>query len=175
MFGKTRYRWVALVVLAAMVLPFYCTVHHLLLQQAVKCKMQEALQGNDLVTVDLMPDQLKWIKPGKEIWLSNSFFDVLSIDSTGIPWKVKGLYDPEDTKLHMKIIRLLHAQTEQEDHELSLLTGAWAIWCALPLQPAQLVILHPFELHQSAHGSTILCAGYQQTSCLPPWHQLLIS
>ncbi|KYP15286.1 MAG: hypothetical protein A1D16_11040 [Flavihumibacter sp. CACIAM 22H1] len=138
-------------------------------QQAVKINMSAALKGTELTTVLLQPQELRWLKPGKEIWLNNSFFDVLSIDSSGFPWKVEGLYDPEDTKLHMKLIRLLHKEAAQEDEQLRFIAGAWAMWCALPQrftfhwQPLPPVQLPAFQY------SSMLSQGIRTTSAPPPW------
>ena len=132
-------RWIAAAGLIILSLPLLLSVHHMLVQQSVKHKMQVALKGTTLTTVLLQPEELKWLKPGKEIWLHNSFFDVLSIDSSQTPWKVFGLYDPEDTKLHMKLIRLLHKEQDDEDRNLQIIAGHW-LQCGLLPQEWKIVL-----------------------------------
>ncbi|MCG7753773.1 RasGAP domain-containing protein [Flavihumibacter cheonanensis] len=127
-------RWIAAAGLITLLLPLFLSVFHQLQQQSVKYKMNAELRGTELTTVLLQPEELRWLKPGKEIWLNESFFDVLSIDSSSLPWKILGLYDPEDTKLHMKLIRLLHKEKNQEDHSLQAISGFWFICFLLPSQ-----------------------------------------
>lgn len=131
--------------------------------------MQTALKGTELTTVLLQPQELRWLKPGKEIWLNESFFDVLEIDSTSLPWKVRGLYDPEDTKLHMKLIRLLHKQDQREDQSLVSIAVWLFVWCALPQwfdfnPPAEISDTTPSSIY-----TCLLQAGIHVTSAPPPW------
>lgn len=131
--------------------------------------MQSALKGTELTTVLLQPGELQWLKPEKEIWLNESFFDVLSIDSSSVPWKVEGLYDPEDTRLHMKLIRLLHKEDEQEDNSLRSISGWWAVWCALPWQMH--FTFPPLSGNERpvANYSGMLLIGLHNTPSPPPW------
>ncbi|MCU0385756.1 MAG: hypothetical protein MUE38_06995 [Flavihumibacter sp.] len=165
-------RWIAAAGLLTLVLPLFLSVFHLLHQQSVKNKMQVELQGTELTTVLLQPEELRWIKPEKEIWLNESFFDVLSIDSSSLPWKVLGLYDPEDTKLHMKIIRLLHKEQNQEDRSLQAISGFWSIWYLLPTEwtpnlPGITEIRARYGLIRISIPACML-----PTDCPPPWSAL---
>ncbi|WP_290795162.1 hypothetical protein [Flavihumibacter sp. UBA7668] len=162
-------RWMAIIGLAIMLLPLYLSVDHMIRQHAVKIKMQTALKGTELTTVLLQPQELRWLKPGKEIWLNESFFDVLAIDSSSLPWKVRGLYDPEDTKLHMKLIRLLHKQDKQEDQALVSIAGWLSVWCSLPQWfdfnlPSEISGNNPSSIY-----TCVLLAGIHETSAPPPW------
>jgi hypothetical protein len=167
-------RWVAIVGLAIILLPLYLSVDHMIRQHAVKIKMQTALKGTELTTVLLQPQELRWLKPGKEIWLNESFFDVLTIDSSGLPWKVRGLYDPEDTKLQMKLIRLLHKQDQQEDQSLVSIAGWLSVWCSLP----QWFDFNPdseiFSNNPSSIFTCLLQTGIHETSAPPPWEAGLV-
>ena len=169
------FRWIAAAGLLTLALPLFFSVSHMLHQQSVKRKMQAELKGTELTTVLLQPAELRWLKPGKEIWLNNSFFDVLSIDSSGLPWKVLGLYDPEDTKLHMKLIRLLHKEQNQEDRTLQVITGFWQLWCLLPAEWILSSGVSPEPaLHYPVFQST-LPETKIPTDCPPPWPALIVS
>lgn len=168
-------RWIAAAGLLLLILPLFFSVYHQVHQQSVNNKMQIQLQGAELTTVLLQPEELRWLKPGKEIWLNNSFFDVLSIDSSNLPWRVLGLYDPEDTKLHMKIIRLLHKEHNQEDRSLQAISGFWSIWCLLPTEWTP--ILPEINETEAQYGLIRICipACMLPTDCPPPWPALLLS
>lgn len=155
-----------------LMLPLFLSVFHQLHQQSVRYKMQAELQGTELTTVLLKPEELRWLKPGKEIWLNNSFFDVLSIDSSSLPWKVLGIYDPEDTKLHMKIIRLLHKENNQEDRSLQAIAGFWSIWCQLPTEwtPTSPGIIEKTVQYSLVRINIPDCMI--PTDCPPPWATL---
>ncbi len=145
------------------------TVQHMARQERVKRKMQIALRGTPLTTELIQPHELKWIKPGKEIWLNNSFFDVLSIDSSGIPWKVFGLYDPEDTKLHMKLIRLLHKEEDQEGRSLNAVTAFWSISFLLPSMGYEVFNPETVQSITPSKYTASISTGIRTTPVPPPW------
>ncbi len=111
---------------------FACWFH--LEQFSIRREMQEKLKGRETETLRLPRESLVWYKPGKEILVNGRLFDVLRITPDGSQLLVYGLFDPKETQLQMKAIRLLHRQQEEKEGSLSILSKLLQQICALPEQ-----------------------------------------
>ncbi|WP_156123537.1 hypothetical protein [Flavihumibacter sp. ZG627] len=95
--------------------------------------MEKKLQGAEIVTIKIKKGALVWYKKDKEIIIDDQLFDVLSIRADGDILLVNGLFDPKESKLQMKAIRLLDKEQKESGRSLSGIVKMFQIAAFLPL------------------------------------------
>lgn len=70
-------------------------------QASVRARMKKELEMQFLQTVQQKEQEVRWAKPGKEIWVGNSLFDIkTALLKDGI-YTFTGLFDKDETVLVM--------------------------------------------------------------------------
>lgn len=80
--------------------------------QAIKWEMQERLESERLQTIIIPAKNFRWYEQGREIIVNGAMFDVRSVTKQDGNYLVTGLFDEEETELHIAMGRL---QEEQGD------------------------------------------------------------
>jgi hypothetical protein len=82
-------------------------------QLLVQWQMREALEEEQLITLELESNQVKWIHPEKECLINGNLFDVKSVSVTGNVLRMTGLYDTTEKE----ILDFIQQQNEKENKE----------------------------------------------------------
>lgn len=79
-------------------------------QRSIRHQMEERLEDGMLHTMTIPKNELRWVKPGKEIIVGENMFDIKSITDQGNGiLLVTGIYDYEESSL------VLHMKKSQEE------------------------------------------------------------
>jgi hypothetical protein len=89
----------SLYLLIAAIIPFAFILFLQVKQQVIRHKMKENLEQHFLKTISLSPEEVQWIKAGKEILVGGKMFDVKSFYKEDGQYKFTGLFDEEETAL----------------------------------------------------------------------------
>ncbi len=73
--------------------------------------MKERLEEKLLHTLVINKEAVRWIKPGKEIWLGNRMFDIKSALLKNGQYVFTGLYDDEETLL---VLQMRNSQQKEK-------------------------------------------------------------
>jgi hypothetical protein len=106
--------------LLVITLPVICLLFLQLQQVYVRYKMQEKLEFSLLRTISIDEKNIQWIKPGKEIFIGDSLFDVKHHKIENGKVLLTGLYDHEETFIENHL-RNLGAQSHSEGKSLVLM------------------------------------------------------
>lgn len=115
----------AFALLLLVALPLLVSVGYLLQKQYVRHQMKEQLEKANLQTLLLQPDQLHWAEAGKELWINHQLFDVKEIQITHKGYRIKGLFDTQETSINQKVAQ--QGEAMPDGYEASL------AWLLLPL------------------------------------------
>jgi len=85
----------------------------------IRITMLEKIEEDELQTISLPTDQIKWYKKNHELIVDGKMFDVKSIQQSGDSSIITGLFDEEDTALH-EALAGMHEQ-KNKGHNNSLL------------------------------------------------------
>ncbi|MBL7746484.1 MAG: hypothetical protein JNM19_03605 [Chitinophagaceae bacterium] len=80
-------------------------------QKKIQHRMKEQLEEKMLHTVRVPAGSVRWVKPGKEIWLGDKMFDIKSSLLENGDYIFTGLYDEEETLLVKQM------QTNQQEEK----------------------------------------------------------
>jgi hypothetical protein len=79
--------------------PLFYTIFLQINQYVIRHRMKERLEDQLLVTITIAENKINWIKPGKEISVNGSMFDIKSYNSENGHVTFTGLYDDDETAL----------------------------------------------------------------------------
>lgn len=129
--------------------------------------MDSELNHAQLHTLTLNPNEVQWVKPGKELRIGNRFFDVKQFTIFGNYVIIKGLFDDGEAQFRAELARC----TQKEDNTSCNATVAFI----LSLQyndTATIYRFNPFFLTASAYSqcwqSYQLSKGFLQLPPVPP-------
>nr|HQU56326.1 hypothetical protein [Chitinophagaceae bacterium] len=76
------------------------TIH----QQSVRKEMNKKLQYEQLQTIVLAENEIKWVKAGEEIIIDGKMFDIKSFEIFNGKIVFHGLFDKEETTLQQQLV-----------------------------------------------------------------------
>jgi len=79
--------------------------------------MKEHLEKETLATISLQEKDVHWIRPGKEIWANDRFFDIKTYSAQNGIVTFTGLYDEKETAL-VNSLQNNQEQNSTADNEL---------------------------------------------------------
>lgn len=120
----TNLRLLSFFLLGLAALPLAAGIVMQIQQQHIRSRMKEKLEKQYLHTVILPTKEVKWIKPGKEIWLNGKMFDIKTVAFENNSYTFTGLYDHEETLL---VLRFEENHRQQDNNGLKLLYQLWQL------------------------------------------------
>ncbi|HEY0678810.1 MAG TPA: hypothetical protein VGD17_11025 [Chitinophagaceae bacterium] len=90
-------------------LPFVYCIYFQVKQQHIWHEMEEKLEKEQLQTITIPVNSFRWFKKNKEILVAGKMFDVKSITIRNNEYVVTGLYDEQETELHM-VLQKMHTK-----------------------------------------------------------------
>jgi len=82
-------------------------------------EMEERLERSNLQTISVPVKDFHWYEENREIVVDGMMFDVKSIERKGDEYIITGLFDKEETDLHIAMGRL--QEQEQEGSDTSII------------------------------------------------------
>lgn len=155
----------ALIFLLLVLMPLLFFICTQIKQYAIYAEMKEKLEVENLVTVTVNPEDVKWVKPQKEAMIQGEMFDVKEIRESNGKLFLTGLFDKKEKELN-KIASDYQKQKQQEPTGTS---GASFFFLALydnvqvdyDLSQYSLLLIH------HACYSRVVSAGFPE-NCTPP-------
>ena len=86
----------------------------------IRITMLEKMEKDELQTISIPTDQIRWFKKNHEIMIDGKMFDVKSIRQQGDTSIISGLFDDDDTELH-EALAGMHEQKNKGQHNALLL------------------------------------------------------
>lgn len=136
-------------------------------QASVQRKMKRQLQGNMLHSLVMAREDLRWVKPGKEILVGEKMFDIKTIeyrrDSTVY---ITGLFDHEESFLYAQLKKTRKEETNRNNQQLVRL---FQLMQALPDNQQEQVSYAPvFALQRPPYAENLLPSPFQSILTPPP-------
>jgi hypothetical protein len=97
---------VILIILMPCIYCLYFQAKH----QMIRWEMEERLESDGLQTIIIPVKDFRWYEEGREIVVNGTMFDVRSIEQNNDKYIVTGLFDEEETELHIAMGRLQEEQ-----------------------------------------------------------------
>lgn len=95
-----------LIILMPCIYCMYFQVKH----SMIRWEMEERLESDRLQTVIIPAKDFQWYEEGREIVVNGTMFDVKSVEKSNGNYIVTGLFDEEETELHIAMGRLQNEQ-----------------------------------------------------------------
>lgn len=136
-------------------------------QANVQRKMKKQLQGNMLHSMVIAEEDLRWVKPGKEILVGEKMFDIKTIEyrADGTVY-ITGLFDHEESFLYAQLKKNRKEETNRNNQQLVQL---FQLMQALPdNHPEQDHFTLPLVLQMPADTENQLPSPFQSILTPPP-------
>jgi len=104
----------------------------------IRITMMEKMEKDELQTISIPSDQIRWFKKNHELMINGRMFDVKSISLQGGTSMITGLFDDDDTELHEALADLHEQKNKGKNNALLLYQvclGIIAVHNALINQP----------------------------------------
>ena len=105
----------------------------------IRITMMEKMEKDELQTISIPTDQIRWFKKNHELMIDGKMFDVKSISLQGDISMITGLFDDDDTELHEALAGMHEQKNKGQNNALLLYKvclGIIAVHNALINQPA---------------------------------------
>lgn len=135
--------------LALLMLPFLLHFSLLARQSRIRHRMEHELEVSKLHTLELKNEEIRWAKPGKELWIGDRLFDVESVSAGKNKTVFTGLFDNEETDIR----NLVNRQHDQDKSGATKFISLLSI--AQVLQPVQTDPSLPTYLKNTAKATFI--------------------
>ena len=111
------------VVLFTTALPLVVFMFFMGQQKCIRWQMEEKLEEEQLTSVSISKQDLKWYKEGKEIIINGHLFDVKSISKLdNDQLLITGLFDYQEQKLHKELDKLMsNSESSSNTNQLTVL------------------------------------------------------
>ncbi|MEJ7739413.1 MAG: hypothetical protein WKF97_18465 [Chitinophagaceae bacterium] len=83
--------------------PLFFSIWFLISQQSVRSAMEQKMEQEYLQTIVVLKSDVHWVKPGKEIRVQGSMFDVKSKRQKGDSIYFTGLFDADEDVLYSQL------------------------------------------------------------------------
>ena len=157
----------AFLLLAMLLAPLSYTYIFQAKQARVQHKMKKQLQGNMLHSLVMAKEDLRWVKPGKEILVGEKMFDIKTIGyrADGTVY-ITGLFDHEESFLYAQLKKNRKEETNRNNQQLVQL---FQLMQALPdNHPENDSFTLPFALQRHRHSENLLPSPIQTILTPPP-------
>lgn len=101
--------------------PMLCTVAYLAAVKINTHEMQEKLEKSSLQKVSVNPNELVWVKKGKEVLINGKLFDVKSAEIINGKTQLTGLFDTTEDEIVKKISALESSKNDASSPVYSML------------------------------------------------------
>ncbi|MGB4842985.1 MAG: hypothetical protein WBP16_00825 [Ferruginibacter sp.] len=105
----------ALGFLLLLALPLFFSVGIFIKQKVLQHQRRQRFDTELLQTILVSPENLVWVKPGKEILHEGKLFDVKYFKTTGNKIMLTGFYDHKEDKLVKHIKDLIHKKNDSDN------------------------------------------------------------
>lgn len=95
--------------IALILLPCLYCLYFQVKHQMIRWEMKEKLEQEALQTIVIPANEFKWYDEGNEIVLGGKMFDVKSVTQQNGSYIVTGLFDDDETQLHLALKKLQHS------------------------------------------------------------------
>jgi hypothetical protein len=114
-------------VILLILLPCLYCLYFQVKQQAIRMEMEERLESEQVQTVVVPVNEFRWYEEGREILVDGMMFDVKSMREENGNYIITGLFDENETKLHIALGKLQESNTGGPDAVLisKLLLNQW--------------------------------------------------
>jgi hypothetical protein len=82
----------------------------------IRIAMMEKMEKNELQTISIPTDQIKWFKKNHELMIDGKMFDVKSISIEGDTSMITGLFDDDDTELQEALAGLQEQKNKGQNN-----------------------------------------------------------
>jgi hypothetical protein len=86
----------------------------------IRVTMMEKMEKNELQTISIPTDQIRWFKKNHELMIDGKMFDVKSISKQGDTSIITGLFDDDDTELHEALAGMHEQKNKGQNNALLL-------------------------------------------------------
>jgi hypothetical protein len=86
----------------------------------IRITMMEKMEKDELQTISIPTDQIRWFKKNHELMIDGKMFDVKSISDQGEISKITGLFDDDDTELHEALADMHEQKNKGKNNALLL-------------------------------------------------------
>src|SRR5215213_2176935 len=96
-------------VIVLILLPCLYCLYFQVKHQMIRWEMKERLEHEAVQTIVVPANKFLWYDEGREIILDGKMFDVKSITQQNGNYTITGLFDEDETQLHIALKKLQHA------------------------------------------------------------------
>lgn len=86
----------------------------------IRITMMEKMEKDELQTISIPTDQIRWFKKNHELMIDGKMFDVRSISKQGDTSMITGLFDDDDTELHEALADMHEQKNKGQNNALLL-------------------------------------------------------
>jgi hypothetical protein len=103
--------------LVLVLLPCLYCLYFQVKHQVIRWEMEEKLERDAVQTIVVPANEFRWYDEGREIVVNGKMFDVKSITQENGNYLITGLFDEDETQLHLALNKLQHS-SDATDAEL---------------------------------------------------------
>jgi hypothetical protein len=130
---------IAFLLLTLFLLPVVSSAVLQLQQLDVQHQMEEALEKEQLVTINISTASLQWVEKNKECLIDGELFDVKSVHSEGGNTQLTGLFDVKEKAIKAQMSK----QAEQEQNNQSKQIAKLLLMVVTPHNESRIEIYLP--------------------------------